>query len=551
MNQKLTLAMLLVAVVLAGAVIYLSQRPASPPHHPNRLVFAPAPGPISELSFQVGHGRRLTLVRHGTHWFMTSPRHAWARDYKVQDLLSTLRKLSWPYHVALARRGPDSLQGAGLAPPRAVLTMRDKAGKIYRLEIGRFNAQGRLLVRPSGREHGYIDTVDSAWFKRLERSPNTFRSRSLTRFHTHTVAAIEIQTPAGRLKIMRHHHGWLLTKPYLAPANKGRVNNWLSNVQLLTAHRFSSLPQSSAGLQNGPLTITIDFRALQPAVKPAVKAAHPAQAKPSASPPLVVRFGRYTDLTDKFLYAYSSANPALAVVSKSTFTGVDKSFAALRDARLTRAEVRHATEVVLRRRTGVSAETPARLYLVFHPAQAAKPAVKKAVRKASVTVATRPAAKTVSQSATKAQWLIGTALTRPTGGPAHATFNGSAPLPAMSSRVRKLLKRIGKLRAKKFLSPSVNLKTLALAPAQRSLTVHIPGQIHNLKIAFGKPLKNGLTPVKMPQWPAIYLVSTQAVNQVFPTLSALRPSPPASPSRPLRRPVVRQAPAATRPKPVK
>ena len=97
------------------------------------------------------------------------------------------------------------------------------------------------------------------------------------------------------------------------------------------------------------------------------------------------------------------------------------------------------------------------------------------------------------------------------------------------------------MRAKKFLPPSVNLKTLALAPAQRSLTVHIPGQIHNLKIAFGKPLKNGLTPAKLPQWPAIYLVPTPAVNQVFPTLSALRPPPP----------VVHQVPAATRPKAVK
>ena len=480
MNVKLTLAMLVVLLVLAGVVLYVAHQPEPAPHRAARLVFTPRPAAIRTLVFHTAHGRTLGFERHGRHWRMIRPVRAWARDYTVNDLVQTLGKLPWYYRVRVEKTGRHSPAAAGLAPPRAVLTLRDKTGKTYTLDIGRHNSDGRLYVRRAGLKSRYLYVVGASWLRRLERPSMKFRNRNLTRFHTARVASIRIQSRAGAITIVRHGHGWIITKPFLAPANKSKVANWLSNVQLLTAHRFSSESQKSADWKQGPLTLEVRFQA--PSEKNQKKPAQikPTTTRPATEPPLVIHFGRYTDLTDKFRYALSSQNPTVCVVRTATFQSLDQPLAAWREHALTRAKVGNATRWVLRRRVGISPATPASLYL---------------------------------RKNKKGAWRMGTSPRNFAGGPL---------LPADAHAVQAVLKQVGKIRAGKFIDAPVDLKKLGLNPPRRSLRLNIPNKVRPVAISLGTPQKNGWTPAKLPQWPSVYLLPNKVIPRLLPPVTALR-----------------------------
>jgi hypothetical protein len=480
MNVKLTLAMLVVLLVLAGVVLYVAHQPRPAPHRTTRLVFTPRPTAIRTLAFHTAHGRTLRFERHGRHWRMIRPVRAWARDYTINDLVQTLRKLSWHYRVRIEKTGGHSPAAAGLAPPRAVLTLTDKTGKTYTLDIGRHNSDGRLYVCRAGMKSRYLYVVGAAWLRRLERPSMKFRNRNLTRFHTARVASIRIQSRTGTITIVRHGQRWIITKPFLAPANKSKVANWLSNVQLLTAHRFSSESQKSAAWKQGPLTIEVRFQA--PSEKKPKKSAKikPTTTHPAAAPPLVIHFGRYTDLTDKFRYALSSQNPTVCVVRNTTFQSLDQSLADWRDKALTRAKVMKATRLAMRRRVGISPATPASLYL---------------------------------RKNKKGAWRMGTT---------PGNFAGGPLLPADAPAVQRVLKELKKIRAGKFIDAPVDLKKLGLNPPRQSLRLDIPNKVHPVVIALGTSQKNGWTPAKLPQWPSVYLIPNKAITRLLPPVTALR-----------------------------
>ncbi|MGC8541171.1 MAG: DUF4340 domain-containing protein [Phycisphaerae bacterium] len=476
MNSRLTIAVLLILIILVGIVAYVSRQP-KPSAHPskNQYVFTPHPTSLQRISYKPASGPELAFKHVGTHWLIVSPIKARGRDYAIGDLASTLADLKWRYRNRISSSGSHTLAQTGLEKPKAVLTVVNQSGKTFTLNIGSQNATGRLYVHVSGSHNPYIDVVKADWLSRLDRPVRKFRNRSLTSFHTRNIAKITLNSAGRIIQIVPHGKGWLLTKPLLAPAATSAVTNWISNLQLLTAHRFSSVPASRAGFKNGPLTITVAFKPPHPL--PAVGGKNKAAAsKPLPAPtPLVINFGIKTDLTGKFYYAESSYNPGVCVVRNTSFTQMNQSFNKLRDHHLVAADVAtEASKITITRRIGVTGNTPALLTL----------------------------------GKISGKWVLNTSPTQ------RET--------ADSAVVSKLLTDLHSVTAKRFIDAPRNLTALGLSRPSARWNITLTGHIHPIEIAFGTLQKSGLMPVKLAQWPSVYLVSPAAVKELLPQLTALR-----------------------------
>ncbi|MDA8377541.1 MAG: DUF4340 domain-containing protein [Planctomycetia bacterium] len=475
MNLRLTIAVLLVLIVLVGVVAYVNRQPhasTSPAKH--HYVFLPHPTALDRFSFKSAHGPQLAFKRVGTHWFIVSPIKARGRDYAIGDLAGTLADLQWRYRARIASRGHHTLAHTGLEKPKAVLTVVNQAGKTFTLNIGSLNATGRLYVHLAGVHDPYIDIVKADWLRRLERPVRKFRNRSLTSFHTRNIAAITLRTDSGTMRLVPQGKTWAFNQPLPAPADKSKVTTWISNLQLLTAHRFANIPAARAGLTHGPLTITVDFKAPHPLVATPNKNKTAPVKTPPAPAPLVIQFGIKTDLTGKFLYAQSSYNPGVCVVRNTSFQQLHESFAALRDYHLLAAGVSKASHIVITRRNGITGNTPATLTL----------------------------------ARTHGQWQILEAANR--------------NVPAGTGAVTKLLADVHTVTAKRFLDKPTNMVALGLTSPSATWKITIPDHVHPITLTFGAVQHSGLIPVKVSPWPSIYMVSPVAIKPLLPQLTSLR-----------------------------
>jgi hypothetical protein len=475
MNSRLTIAVLFILIILVGVVAYVSRQPKPAAHAvKHEDVFTPHPTSLKSFSYQRANGPLLSFLRKGTHWFITSPIKARGRDYAIGDLASTLANLKWRYRSRITSSGSHSLAQTGLQNPKAILTLTDQAGKTFTLHIGSQNATGRLYVHLAGVHDPYVDVVKADWLSRLDRPVRKFRNRSLASFHTSNIAAITLRMAGKTVRIVPHNKAWLITQPLLAPAATSAVTSWISNLQLLTAHRFSAVPAARAGFKNGPLTITVDFKTPKPLAPATAGAKKTAIASPPAPAPLVIQFGIKTDLTGKFYYAQSSYNPGVCVVRNTSFTQLRQSLSQLRDHHLVAANVTKASRIVITRTSHLAANTPASMTL----------------------------------DKINGQWTI-----HPGSGPG---------IPGSATAISKLLNTLHTVKAKSFIDHGAKMANMGFSHPMATWNITIPQHVHSTTLTFGTIQKSGLIPVRVAQWPSIYMVSPTALKPLLPMCTALR-----------------------------
>ncbi len=475
MNSRLTIAVLLILILLVGVVAYVNRQPKPAAHAAKHdFVFAPHPTALQSFAYQPAKGPMLSFTHKGTHWFIISPIQARGRDYAIGDLAGTLADLQWRYRTRISSSGSHSLARAGLTTPKAVLTLTDQAGKTFTLNIGKQNATGRLYVHLADAHDPYIDVVKADWLTRLDRPVRKFRNRSLASFHTHNIAAIMLHTAGRTIRLVPHGKAWLITQPLLAPADNAAVTSWISNLQLLTAHRFSAVPAKRAGFKNGPLTVTVIFKKPRPLAPATAGVKAKTVQAPPAPAPLVIQFGIKTDLTGKFYYAQSSYNPGVCAVRNTSFTQLHESLAKLRDHHLVAADITKASHIVITRTSGITGNTPASLML----------------------------------NKINGKWHL------------HAAADQSVP--GGAAAITKLLTALHTIKAKSFVDNPAAIATLGLTHPAATWKITIPDHIHGITITFGSIQKSGLIPARVAQWPSVYMISGTALKPLLPMCTGLR-----------------------------
>lgn len=160
------LALALGLVALAVLALLLWRHAHAPPSRTHPL-FSLAPAAITRLDARWASGKHISLRRSSRGWRMTGPVQAPADPTRVNAFLAALDEpVSRSYPVTSV-----PLKGAGLAPPRLVLTVnREKA------ELGRINpTNGLRYIRRNDRIFLVADTV----LPRLAAGPWQFISTRL------------------------------------------------------------------------------------------------------------------------------------------------------------------------------------------------------------------------------------------------------------------------------------------------------------------------------------------------------------------------------------
>jgi Domain of unknown function (DUF4340) len=444
MNLKFTALVLVFLVVLVGVVVFINNKPAPMPQ--NKLIFVTPPSDIQTLTYQSWSGPETVIQKQGDRWRITSPIEAWADDYKMQNLIDGITQLQYLDQVPTDLSAPNGLLANTKSP---VITLTDGNGRTYTLNIGQQDAQGRLRVTTDSTS-GRMYLVDSAWISPLQQSPDLLRDLSLANFQPDLVQTIQI-TVAGKTSTIIHDGAsWTLTQPIHAPMDVSKIQDWLTNVQGLQAQSFASNSQKFAGFNRGPSKIMLTFTAPVPQ---------------APLEPLVIQFGRYTDLTNKNIYADSSQNPGTAMVDAGILAQLNVD--ALRDHAVIRQNIDGATRIVVSWNQGLNLTSPkpATLYLVN----------------------------------TSAGWKLGDS-------PDHY---GKVPLvDADVDAVQNLLSKLQELHADHFIDKPDQAPFFGLSPPWESIDIQIPGQTQDVQLDMGWPQKNLFTAFKTPDWPSLYLVKS-------------------------------------------
>ncbi len=465
MNFKLTASILVVMLGLLAVVIYLRHQAPSRASQTHGRVFKSSKLHIVGITFSARGKPTLKMVKRGTHWYIISPRKAWGRDFAIGELATQIGDLKYHARIPIAATGKYSTAKLGLKPAHDSVTLKCADGQTLHLAIGRSTLGGRLYVTSDFR-HAFV--VDRHWLRTLLKGESHLATKSLTRFHAAAVESITIKKGKTTMRIIRHGKRWVIDSPLLARANPTKVTNWISNLQLLAAHRFTH--KNEHALKHVAFEIKVVFRKVP-------SAGLPEKAKAKIPPPLVVSFGRYTDLTHQYIRALSNANPNVAIVRSTSFSQLERSLSHFQDHALTRAKLSDAKRIVLTRSAPRMPFAPASLVL----------------------------------TRSEGGWKMGTTVQK---------FAGGSLLPVSKGAVAKLLQKISAIRAKSCdNTPTPQLEHLRPIG---TLTIDLPHRIHPLKITVGPGNKGGLSPVKVSGWKTIYMVSTVRVKPLFPTAAALR-----------------------------
>ncbi len=466
MNFKLTASILVVMLGLLAVVIYLRHQSPGRRLQSHGQIFPASKSPVIGLTFSTAAKPTLHMAKRGAHWYILSPRKAWGRDFAIGELCHQITALKYHFRVHLASTGKYTAAKLGLKPARASLVLTRADGKKLTLQIGRSTLGGRLYVATNSH---YASVVRRSWLKKLLNGESHFAAKSLTRFHAAAVEAITIKRGPTKLRIVRHGKGWVIKSPLLARANPTKVTNWISNLQLLAAHRFASTKEPK--LKHVVFQAIVTFRQVPPAN------GLPTKAKAKTPPPLVVSFGSYTDLTHNYIRALSNANPNIAIVHSTSFTQLERSLSHFQDRALTRAKLTAATGITITRASAHMPLAPATLHLIL---------------KGGV-------------------WKMGTSTKAFATGPL---------LPVRAASVTQLLQKLAAVRAKSCNNaPPPKLKNMHPIG---TLSINLPHRLHPLVITFGPGDKGGLSPVKVSGWKTIYMVSTVHIKPLLPTAAALR-----------------------------
>ncbi len=324
MNIRLTLVALLILIVLGSVLIYVSHQPLHKKAAvATQQVFASPLKGITQLTLQKSGMPPRSLVNRKGRWTFTSPISAWASNTTVGAAVESLVSLKYAYRVKLQPQGAHSAAGLGLSPARATLQLVDAAGHKQTLLIGRHSANGRLYVQPA--DAGYAYAVGGSWYDSLAGSINALRSKDLLSPDESNFSRITLHGGSGEIVLVQRKNIWKLTAPVAVAANQGNVSNLVSSLTALQADRFVG---GSADLKLAGIKPPERYIELVP---------QPATAKAKAKPePIGLSFGRFSDLTKKSLFCYSSANPGLCTLSAATVDPLFPTLLTLRSKQVTK-----------------------------------------------------------------------------------------------------------------------------------------------------------------------------------------------------------------------
>ena len=297
-------------------------------------------------------------------WRMTEPLVSETQTYMVDSLVSLLTDLQYNRAFKPGTAGAVAPADAGLEPPAARLTLTDKAGKTYALEIGRPAALSNdWYVRAVGRDDVLV--VGRSMQTELDRKVNDYRSRTLVQLAAKDARQVQIRHAGTTYDLTRGaEEEWVINAPVKAYAQTDKVRTLVNSLTGLRVKDFiEDAPQSLAayGLEDPFLTITVTTEEEKLVVKEGQQAAEQRaeeEEQEAATQPVEPRFekitrsytllvGDFADLKNESRYVKLPDQPWVASANQAQIEKLVPRLGELRDTRLTRIKADDVTRVEL------------------------------------------------------------------------------------------------------------------------------------------------------------------------------------------------------------
>lgn len=371
MNFKTTLVMLILVVGL-GAFWLLS-----PPRSPREILKEP-PAPVSELKYvldprpeekdivrvqvELAGKPRQVFERSAKSdapdqmedWRMLEPIAAPTESFQVSGIVSTLTTLQSRSRFEPGVKDAVSLADAGLEPPQAIVTLLDKAGKSYSVEIGKKAAMSNdTYVRLAGQKDVLI--ANRELMTQLKKEASSYRAKKLFTLKQDDVTRIVIQHDGRTYDFSRGaDKEWVINAPIKAYGAKDKLNTVVSTLAFLRAEEFvEDDPKSLAayGLAEPFLTATVTTETKKPLpARPdeanASQPAEPPTETITAMHSLVI--GGFADMSkSEKRYAKLADQPSVLSIRQTEVAKLTPKMSEWRDPAITRIQAAAATKLEL------------------------------------------------------------------------------------------------------------------------------------------------------------------------------------------------------------
>ena len=309
MNFRTTI-ILIVLLALVGLGLFLTREKSAQDvsettttkDEGTKLLDLPA-ADVTKISI-AGSEQPIVLERTGIDWKLVQPVSAPAENSAAQTLAD------WIVNLRIKGKAP------AIDKPRFKIELTTKDGKTTKLNVGQRSATGNnLYVQREGESQSTIVAADL--FEQLDKPVSAFRRAKLFNVASNDVKQLKIATTQSTIALEKHGADWQVVEPTKMPAENTEVSDLLFAITNLKADEFvaEQVDDPKRRRLDAP-QLTVEFSTQAPATQPITQ--------PTTAPTFTtVKFGGYTDVTRKNVYAIASDSPALVSVSASsveTFT---------------------------------------------------------------------------------------------------------------------------------------------------------------------------------------------------------------------------------------
>ncbi len=222
------------------------------------LVFEPTQVKKALLTLPSEAHQSVELEQEQEAWKIVVPRQYQADTEKMNALLSKITSSSIKAFIV---EKDENLAQYGLDQPEATLSLfvgDDKSQKT--LFLGKKNASGDgVYAKHEGAENIFL--VDATILDEFPKSVNDLRNKTVLSFKSPDIQKIELASPQGTIVVEREsEEEWQITQPETLKADGTEIQQFLSDVELLTAQQFVSDPAGDLaqyGLDSPPLSIRL------------------------------------------------------------------------------------------------------------------------------------------------------------------------------------------------------------------------------------------------------------------------------------------------------
>ncbi|MBI3825343.1 MAG: DUF4340 domain-containing protein [Candidatus Rokubacteria bacterium] len=192
---------------------------------------------VSGLDVTVG-GETLALEHGATAWSITRPLARPADGDSISDFLSKLGAARIKEFVAEA---PPSLTAWGLDKPVRVtlVTGKDKDRTTKTLLLGKQDTASKGVYAMREGEGSVFLVPEEVWTA-LPKNVAAARSKALVEVDRDKVTGVDLESPRGRVTLVRENDRWKITAPEALPADQVEAGGLLFKLRELKAQGFLS-----------------------------------------------------------------------------------------------------------------------------------------------------------------------------------------------------------------------------------------------------------------------------------------------------------------------